>query len=289
MKNLFFVLTIILFFNFKVVNAETIHPLDGMRILEKLPKNEYGSYEPIEQRGIEYRKYLSASVKIKVKNGCGSGTIIYYDEEKNLAYVASCGHLWNKGVLNLNDKKIDRDCEIVTWYKNKDKLKEPLSFNGKVLFYSYTDTVDTSLIVFSPIDWKPNYFSLAPINYKYKIGSEAHSCGCDGGNEVAHYSVKILGLNDDLVTIKNSPRPGRSGGGLIDDNELYIGTCWGTQYIDGSGKGYFTPIKDIHEFWSKQKQYNFLLSKKTILGKKIPIKDKSSNEKRYSPSYILAP
>jgi hypothetical protein len=265
------------------------HPLDNMPIMKELPRDYHGS-SPHEQRDAKFRVFLSASVKIQVGNGSGSGTIIYYDEKNNLAYVASCGHLWNKGSMSEEQAKAKNvRCEIVTWYKNQVKLEKPESFEAKMLFYSYTDDIDTSLLVFSP-DWKPTYFPIAPVDYEYKFGSIAHSCGCDGGKEVAHYEVKLLELNGDLVTIENSPRPGRSGGGLLDE-EMYIGTCWGTEYIDGSGMGFFTPIKDIHHFWGKQKSYNFLLNKKpnNIKGKLIPIFDRKSNKRSYDQNYILVP
>jgi hypothetical protein len=265
------------------------HPLDNMPILEQLPKRNYGTSPPVEQRGVEFRRFLSTSVKIQVQGGSGSGTIIYYDEEKNLAYVASCGHLWNNGVVSAEDaKKKNIKCKIVVWYKNDKKLEKTEQFDAKLLFYSHTNEIDTSLLVFSP-NWKPEYLSIAPINYKYKFNSTAHSCGCDGGSEVAHYEVKLLELNDDIVTIKNSPRPGRSGGGLFDEN-FYIGTCWGTQYVDGSGNGYFTPIKDIHSFWSKQKGYEFLLTgRMNLKAKLIPVVNKNEPNVQYTQDYILAP
>lgn len=266
------------------------HPLDNMPIMGSLSP-ELRGYSPLEQRGLEYKKFLSPSVKIEVNGASGSGTIVYYDRTKNLAYVASCGHLWNNGVMSAEEGKIkNMKCKVKVFYKNDEKLSEVETYKANVIFYSYTQEVDTSLVTFSP-DWEPSYFVIAPINYNYKINSIAHSCGCDGGSEVAHYSVKIKEINEDLITSNNSPRPGRSGGGLMDDSGYYIGTCWGTEHIDGSGLGFFTPIKDIHNFWSKQKGYEFILnqSPKKILAKIIPIKDKNSTQGKYSIDYILAP
>jgi len=263
------------------------HPLDNMPILEPLPKGLYGKNEPIEQRGIEFRKYLSVSVKVEVQGGSGSGSIIYYDENSNIAYVASCGHLWKNGIMSVEEAKEKKiKCKVVVWYKNEIKLEKAESFNAELVFYSYTNETDTSLITFVP-DWRPNYIPLAPANYEYNIGSTAHSCGCDGGKEVAHYEVRLKQVNDDVVTSKNGPRPGRSGGGLFDE-KYYIGTCWGTQFIDGSGEGFFTPIKEIHSFWGKQKGYEFLL-KGLVKGKLIPIVDRQNRGKRYTQDYILVP
>ncbi|NDB85816.1 MAG: hypothetical protein EB127_24410 [Alphaproteobacteria bacterium] len=281
---------ILMFVCFEVMASEPFmrHPLDNMPIMERLPKDRYGSNAPVEQRDIEHRKFLSPSVKIKVANGSGSGTIIHYDEKQNLAYVASCGHLWKGGVVNWEEaEKKNITCKVLTWYKNDEKLKSPEEFEARLLFYSYTDDVDTSLIVFSP-NWMPKYFPIAPLDYKYKFNSVAHSCGCDGGREVAHYEVTILELGEDLITVKNSPRPGRSGGGLFDE-KFYIGTCWGTQYIDGSGIGFFTPIREIHEFWSKQKKYDFLVRGAEVKARSIPIKDRNDSKKEYSYDYIIVP
>jgi DNA-directed RNA polymerase II subunit RPB2 len=95
----------------------------------------------------------------------------------------------------------------------------------------------------------------------------------------------------DLVTEKNSPRPGRSGGGLMNDEGFYIGTCWGTQYRDGTGKGYFTPLSVIHRFWSKQNGYAFLLEQKSSSGaaQLLKIIDHSNSGLKFAAEYIILP
>jgi len=249
---------------FKFVDKD---PLDNMPILERNPVGvEYPA--PVAKRGIEYRKFLAPSVKIVVANGSGSGTIVHYDAKKNLAYVATCGHLWN-GVMTAEEgKKKNLKCKIVVWYHNDQKLDAPRTYDADVIFYRFLEgqEQDTGLVTFKP-DWVPNYFPIGPADYIYRSGQHAHSCGCDAGSEVAHYDIEMVGIiGNDLVTIKNSPRPGRSGGGLMDDEGFYIGTCWGTQYRDGTGKGFFTPLSKIHTFWQKQKDYAFLLEQKIISG-----------------------
>lgn len=270
----------------------SVDKLDNMPILEERIPVGLQENEPIANRGPEYRKFLAASVKIDVGMGSGSGTIVYYDKVKNLAYVASCGHLWEPGIMNVEQGKQRKiKCNIIVWYHNNVKLDEPKIYPADVVFYSYVDGQDTSLVVFKP-DWEPEYFSIAPRNYRYQINKMYHSCGSDGGSEVAHYDVQFLGLvNGDIVTFKNSPRPGRSGGGLMDDKGYYIGTCWGTQFRDGSGKGYFTPLSAIHRFWSEQNGYEFLLRQKppTNYAQKLPIKDKNSLQQNYTKDYILLP
>lgn len=264
--------------------------LDNMPILEPQPTGLTGM-TPVEQRGPEFRKFLAASVKIGVNGSSGSGTIVYYDPAKNLAYVASCGHMWNKGTMSVEEgQRRKMTCKVITWYHNDKKLNAPKSYNANVIFYSYITGQDTSLVTFTP-DWIPDYFPIAPINYEYKPGLHAHSLGCDGGNEVSHYDVEMLGIiGVDLVTNQNSPRPGRSGGGLMDDNGYYIATCWGTQYRDGSGKGYFTPLSAIHRYWNQQKGYEFLLNQKPSgLARQIPVIDRNRTQGSYKPEYILIP
>lgn len=269
-----------------------IDPLDNMPILEFTPKNILTGSAPNPQRGEEFRKFLAASVKIGVSGASGSGTIVHYDKEKNLAYVATCGHLWSPGVMSVTEgQKRKIKCKVIVWYHNEKKLDTPRTYPADLIFYSYVDGQDTALITFTP-DWNPAYFPIAPTTYEYRKGQRVHSLGCDGGSEVAHYDIEIIGMfGADLVTFRNSPRPGRSGGGLMDDNGWYIGTCWGTQYRDGTGKGFFTPLKAIHNFWKKQEGYAFLLNQDLQMNaaKKIPILDKNNNQGTYNPDYILVP
>lgn len=290
-KFIWSILTVLMFNVAAVAGPAYIDPLDRMPILEKIPAGISLAEAPVEQRGIEFRKFLAASVKIGVNGASGSGTIVYYDSEKNLAYVASCGHMWNKGTMSVEEgrrKKVK--CKVIAYYHNETKLSSPQTYDADVIFYSFIDGQDTSLVTFTP-DWKPEYYPIAPVDYKYQFGTIAHSLGCDGGNEVAHYEVELLALQGDLVTRRNGPRPGRSGGGLMDDNGYYIGTCWGTQYRDGSGQGYFTPLSAIHRYWSQQAGYDFLLKQKPGggLARKIPIIDRSGSQGKYDAEYILLP
>lgn len=292
-KKIIWSLLICFIFNTTAFAAPTVEydPLDQMPILEKIPIGVSLNDSPVEQRGIEFRKFLAASVKIGVDGGSGSGTIIYYDAQKNLAYVASCGHMWSRGTMSAEDgRRKNMKCKVITYYHNEIKLNSPKTYEANVIFYSFIDGQDTSLVTFTP-DWKPDYFPIAPVDYSYKFGSLAHSCGCDGGREVAHYDVELLALQGDLVTRRNGPRPGRSGGGLMDDNGYYIGTCWGTQYRDGSGQGYFTPLTVIHRYWSKQVGYDFLLKQFPGGGiaRQIPVVDRNNKQGKYDPDYILLP
>jgi hypothetical protein len=267
-----------------------IDRFDNMPILEETPAVIWGN-TPIAERSLEYRSFLSASVRIKVRGATGSGTIIYYDKIKKLAYIASCGHLWSEGIVDSEyAKKLNAQCVVTTWYHNDIKLKEPKSYNARVLFYSNIIGQDTSLLVFSP-DWEPDYFPIAPKDYRYTKDSFLHSCGSDGGSESAHYFVNVYGLDrDHLITYNNSPRPGRSGGGLMDDKGYYVGTCCRTQYRDGTGFGYFGTLESIHNFWSRQKGYEFLLNQNVVLkAREIQIVDRNKKQGKYEESYILVP
>jgi len=268
-----------------------IDSFDRMPILER---EKFGNENPtpIARRGPEFRKYLAPSVKIMVSGASGSGTIVHFDNQKKMAYVATCGHLWEQGVMNVDEgKRRNLKCKVIVWYHNDQKLDAPKSYDANVIFYSYINGQDTGLITFTP-DWEPNFFPIGPSDYRYIKGQHSHSVGCDAGTETAHYDIEMLGIEgEDLVTNKNSPRPGRSGGGLMDDDGSYIGTCWGTQYRDGTGKGYFTPLFVIHKFWSKQKGYEFLLKQKQATGnaKQIKIKDHTGSKEEFKPEYILLP
>ena len=276
-------------FTANFVRAQDIEPkiIDRMPLVK--PKTGFYGSAPVEQRGAEFRRWLAPSVKIAVSDGSGSGTIVYYDHAKNMAYVASCGHLWEgtKGAEECLKRQMT--CKIITWYHNSEKLTEPKTYNAKVIFYSNVSGHDTSLVTFQP-DWIPDYFPIAPKNYKYIKGNILHSLGCDSGDEVAHYEVEVVGvIGESLTTIRNSPRPGRSGGGLMNDN-MYVATCWATSIYKGVGEGYFTPIESIHEVWSGN-GYGFLLNIKPngVLAKKIKIIDKSERQKTYDEDYILLP
>ena len=263
------------------------HPLDNMPLVDNPQVNYQGTAAPKEQRGIEYRKWLAASVKIRVGGSSGSGTIVYYDKEKNKAYVASCGHLWS-GSRSFKPGDSGKDCKVIAWYHNDKKLAEEKTYKAKVLFWSNHSGPDTSLIAFTP-DWEPRYFPIAPLNHSIPTGKRVHSCGADGGREVAHYDVEIKGIQGrNLVTQYNSPRPGRSGGGLMDER-YYIATCWGTSNYNGSGVGYFTPLSGIHSYWGKNGHAWLLEIPAFGAAQELPVVDRNNPQGKYKKSYIPIP
>jgi hypothetical protein len=271
-----------------------ICPFDGLsRNVDNMPLVEEEPYEvsaqpPVEERGTIVAKWLKTGVKINAKGCSGSGTIIYYDPKSGYAYVQSCGHLWSGGA---KAGECDVKCTVTTWYHNENKLSEPKTYPAEVIYYSQTKGQDCSLSRFKP-DWTPDYYPIASVNFVFEKGAMLHSVGCDGGREIAHYGVKVVGMRGDpwpdLVTVQNSPRPGRSGGGLMSDDGYYVGICWGTSDYSGTGNGYFTPLSTIR-YMNKANGYDWINDVGTSLARQIPIVDHNNPPGHYPPDYIPLP
>jgi len=247
---------------------------------------------PQEHREAEYIKWLQSSFKILVGDGAsGSGTLCYYNQKTNTAYVISCGHLWNG---NMSAGSGEVWATVITWYHNNNKLPNPKKYPAKVIFYSNQAGYDCSLLAFNP-DWVPQiYYPIARLR-PIQRGERYHSVGCDHGTEVADYIVEVIDIAPDLrgarsiVTQYNSPRPGRSGGGLIDKKGYFLGICWATSRKDGTGLGYFTPLEAIHAIY-KREGYEFLIGQPLPgIARRIPILDHNRPGRKYSENYILLP
>jgi hypothetical protein len=242
---------------------------------------------PVDQRGEEFRKWLCVGVKISVKGASGSGTIVFYDEKEGYAYVQSCGHLWS-GNMTAEQAKVKKlTCSIITWYHNNKKLDETKTYPAEVLYYFNNRGQDCSLLRFKP-DWVPNYFPISPADFHFVPNMRLHSIGCDGGREIAHYDVQYLGNRDkDIITTDNSPRPGRSGGGLLSE-DYYVGICWGTTEIEGTGNGLFTPLKVLRSL-NEQEGYGWLNDVSKSWARTLPIFDRNNPQGQYPPDYIPLP
>lgn len=267
------------------------HIIDNMPLVHDDPYAYLAKgFAPTEQRDSKYIKWLAAGVKIRVSDASGSGTIVYYSESDGYAYVQSCGHLWEGSMTSAEGLRRNLKCNIVTWYHNNKKLESPATYPAEVLYYSNVRGKDCSLLRFKP-DWKPEYFPIAPEDFEFDENTRFHSVGCDGGNEVAHYDVRYVGMRGDLwpdlVTTENSPRPGRSGGGLMSE-EFYVAICWGTSAFDGSGNGFFTPLKTIREY-NKMNGYGWLNDVGFSLARQIPIIDRNNPQGKYPKDYIPLP
>lgn len=243
---------------------------------------------PQEDRGPEYRRWLSPSVKIRVSGASGSGTICYYDSESGWAYVISCGHLWS-GSKSFEGRP-NGTAKIITWYHNGKKLDEPREYEAEVLFWSNVRGKDCSGLRFKP-DWEPDFFPIAPLDYPINTGDHFHSVGCDGGREVARYDVEFVEFRgSDLITRKNSPRPGRSGGGLLSNDGWYVAICWGTSDTrSGGGIGYFTPLRSIHEVYAANGHGWLLEVGQGRLAQRIPIHDWLYPGRTFQPDFIPVP
>lgn len=246
-------------------------------------------YAPVEQRGPEVRKWLAPGLKISVSGASGSGTIVYYDDATGWAYVASCGHLWDGTRSSEEIKRNPVSAQVITWYHNEQKLGSPKTYPAEVLFWSNNRGYDSSLLRFQP-DWRPDYFPIAPQDYSMAGGTRLHSVGCDGGREIAHYDVEYVEhRGGDLITKRNSPRPGRSGGGLMSSDGWYVGTCWGTSAYDGSGIGYFTPLSAIYQVFNSN-GYGWLLEVgQGTMAQRIPIHDWKHPQRQFERDYVPVP
>lgn len=239
---------------------------------------------PEEQRNEKYVRLLCVSVKISVLGAAGSGTICHYDSSTGWAYVISCGHLW-KGNKSYDPQSPEK-AKIISWYHNEVKLESPKTYDAEVLFWSNERGKDVSLLRFKP-DWPANY---APISLHFhEEDCVLNSMGCDGGSEVARYEVRFSKMTEeDLLTEFNSPRPGRSGGGLLTDQVELIGICWGSSdTTTGNGVGYFTPLKSIRKVFSDN-EHSWLIGIKKDL-ETIPIIDWDNKGKQYDRHYVPIP
>lgn len=238
-----------------------------------------------ENRDERFLEFLRVSVKISVPGGVGSGTICHYDKNSGWAHVISCGHLWSGN--KEYDPKIATRAKITVWYQNSGRVENPKTYDAEALFWSNARGYDVSLLRFRP-DWIPSY---APISSYFmpKRGKTLHSMGCDGGGEVARYEVRVASFkHPDITTEKNSPRPGRSGGGLINDNKTLVGVCWGSSdIVNGDGIGYFTPLDSIREVFTRNK-HEWLLNL-DVDARRIPVVDHGSSEEAHGFHFIPVP
>lgn len=258
--------------------AEPVHPIlrEATRVNLLIPQ---------EQRDEKYVRFLQVSVKVSVAGASGSGTICHFDESSGWAYVVSCGHLWN------GNKKYDpsspEKARVTVWYHGGKKLESPKNYDAEGLFWSNERGYDVSLLRFKP-DWKPECASFGRHFHKQK-DLVLNSMGCDGGKEVARYEVHFLEMNGkDLLCVKNSPRPGRSGGGLITNEGEIVGVCWGSSDINtGNGLGYFTPLESIKKVFFNN-DHAWLMSVKGDL-ESIPVVDRENPRAKYDRHYVPVP
>ena len=282
-----------------IISIDKSTPDLSMPIVENDPYAHLAANTfPIPNRGIEYRKWLQVSLRIHTTGSSGSGTIIYYDDSTNWAYVQTCGHLWGGMSSNMSSEQTRRrnlTCNVVAFYHNDKKLNSPQTYKAEVLYYNNVGnskgTHDVALLRFKP-NWIPSYFPIAPEDYKYIPNTRLYSTGCDRVSETACYNVNVIGYSSNiefpsLVTRDNSPRPGRSGGGLMSDR-YFVGVCWGTADTSGRGNGFFTPLKTVR-YYNNKYGFGWLNEVGTSLARKIPIVDRNNPQGKYEKDYIPLP
>lgn len=242
---------------------------------------------PEEQRGEEYRKYLKTSVRLRNRGIYGSGTICYYDRDKNTAWIVSCGHVFRGGETTI---------EVHVFYKNEQKLDRPQIFTGKVICHSPglgEGGEDISFITFKP-DWElDGYAAIAREDTRMQQGQTFFSCGSDGGREPACYLMKAVGMEGrSMVLVENGPRHGRSGGGLMNAEGWLVGICWGsTDPFNGTGKGLFVPLTRLHPY-ARSNSLQWLLEVGMIqpsLARRIPIINWVGDRKQFPFDHIPLP
>jgi hypothetical protein len=247
----------------------------------------YHGADPIEIRDQSVYRWLSCECRIENPSAhCyGSGTLCYYDRSKNIGYIITCAHLFNGG---------EKTVQIDFWHKNGQKLPDKQRFTADVIGYDSRE--DVAFLKFTP-DWVPNeWFPIAPINTNVEKGQHLWSAGCDGAREVAAYNVKAVGMEGSgsetfLITRENSPRHGRSGGGLMNDDGWYVGICVrSSDAVHGTGTGLFVPLSRIYPV-AKKFNVEFLLTcgKACNQIQVIPIVDRVEPQGQYPKDYIPVP
>jgi hypothetical protein len=238
-----------------------------------------------EQRDDKYAQLLRVSVKVSVSGGSGSGTICHFDPDTGWAYVISCGHMWSGNRAYDPTSKVM--AKVTVWYHEGSRLKEPSTYDAESLFWSNERGYDVSLLRFRP-DWDADYAPIAACFVPSK-GMPLNSMGCDGGREVARYEVRFESdSHPDIRTYMNSPRPGRSGGGLLNEDGHLVGVCWGTSdTTSGDGTGFFTPLDSIREVFSKN-GHSWLLDLAWD-ARKIPVVDHDDPSMNHGLHFIPMP
>ena len=240
-----------------------------------------------EARDAQYRRYLAVSVQVA---GGGSGTIIHYDPDTQDAYILSCGHMW--GDPRIGGRRSAQSLQqypkysyVTAWYHDMAKLRAPKHYRARVLFWDVGWGNDVSLLK-AKIDWIPEVFVIAK---QHTWGGTYHSVGSDRKSETAHYGVEYLGFDkSNLVTRYNSPRPGRSGGGLLVRNKV-VGICIRTSDKRGGswGVGIFTPLRAIQRVF-RRNGYDWLLNLEPNTARTMPIKS-WKGETYYPLGYVPMP
>lgn len=193
----------------------------------------------------------AASVQIQTRSCVGSGTIVktFKENDYYVSYIISAAHLTDI---------IGRHNYIVVDFYYLDQTKFKKSYIGNLVWLHLNNRgIDYSIIEVVTIE-KPIAVKISE-NCSFTIGEKLTSIGFDNkASEANVYSVRYLSdRKDDIFTIFDTPRPGRSGGGLFFNNKL-VGVCWG--YMVKSNLGLFTSLEALRESISNS-PYKFILER----------------------------
>lgn len=159
---------------------------------------------------------FQASVRVNYPYA-SSGTVfkVTPNDKGYTSYILSTGHM-----------KKREDPQIEFFFMDGEKLDEPLVVKGNIIFL-----VENSFkgCDFSVIEvrtkGKPAFIPIAKKDAKEK--DKCLSIGCDSASVPKCYSCTVLNLEKlDYILENDSPKAGRSGGGLFLKHEI-VGVCWG--------------------------------------------------------------
>jgi hypothetical protein len=161
---------------------------------------------------------FQASVRVNYPFA-SSGTVfkVIPNDKGYTSYILSTGHM-----------KKREEPEIEFFFMDGEKLEKSLKVKGNILFLVENSEkgVDFSLIEVTT-KGKPSFVPIAKKDAKK--GDKCLSVGCDNASKPKCYSCTILSLGKrDYILENDSPRAGRSGGGLFLNHEI-VGVCWGAQ------------------------------------------------------------
>jgi len=170
---------------------------------------------------------MQASVRVNHPES-SSGTVIHVaalGDGRYTAYVLSTGHM---------GKRTEPSVEF--FYLDGKKLAKPQTAQGRIVFLvenGVSQGVDFCVI---EVDAKGKPAAVPIAKKDVGKGVTCLSIGCDMGSLPTAYQCKVVKVKKHQYALeRDTPRPGRSGGGLFHDGKL-VGVCWGC-YQSGNGQG----------------------------------------------------
>jgi hypothetical protein len=159
---------------------------------------------------------FQASVRLNYPYA-SSGTVfkVTPNDKGYTSYILSTGHM-----------KKREDPQIEFFFMDGEKLEKPFIVKGNIIFLVENSFkgCDFSVIEVTTKN-KPAFIPLAKKDAKEK--DKCLSIGCDLATVPKCYSCTVLNLGKhDYILENDSPKAGRSGGGLFLNHEI-VGVCWG--------------------------------------------------------------